>query len=113
APVEAAGELIVRPIFGAARVSPLALVLVAVLVGVGLFLLWPDDDSGLGPSAAEAAYEGVHMCDPATQQQQQQAEDTPSREPRPGEPGFVGPVTGAPFYAQNDPLWGDHEYARA
>lgn len=106
-------QLQIRPVFGSANFSPATIMLVLLVVGIGAYFFWPRDD-GIGPRSAEAAFDGVHLCDKSSEEQEAAATATEASEAnQPGEPGFQGAVSGGPFYAQNDPQWADVEYARA
>ncbi len=55
------GQLQIRPIFGAVNFSPATVMLLLVIVAVGAYFFWPRDN--IGPTNAEAAFDGVHLCD--------------------------------------------------
>ncbi len=106
------GQLQIRPIFGKVNFSPATIMLLLVVVGLGAYFFWPRDN--LGPTNAEAAFDGVHLCDqPADQRDNATATPEATAVPGPGEPGFTGSTVGAPFFAQNNPQWANVEYAKA
>ncbi|MBK6662181.1 MAG: FHA domain-containing protein [Thermoflexaceae bacterium] len=88
----------------------IAVVVLAVIVPDALF----GGDGGTKIASAEEAFKGVHLCDDEGKaaEQQKAAEQLAVTGP-PAPQGATAANLGAPFYAQNDPRWGDVEYAKA
>lgn len=112
--VEALGQLAVRPPLEKWKM-PFILLLLLGAIALGLWLSWiyrdempgwvpwsTKDDEAAAANGAEAAYEGVHMCD-------KPADERPVIAPT----EVPGGGSGTPLFAQNNPTWAKVEYARA
>ncbi|MCC6388602.1 MAG: Ig-like domain repeat protein [Dehalococcoidia bacterium] len=115
----AMGQLVIHPpLQPAKRGAMFALMFCVAIAIVTLVVVIPDALFGGGGGAktasAEEAFKGVHLCDDEgkAEQQQKAAEELALSGP-PTAQGATAASLGAPFYAQNDPRWGDVEYAKA
>ncbi len=115
----AMGQLVIHPpLQPAKRGAMFALMFCIAIAIVTLVVVIPDALFGGGGGAktasAEEAFKGVHLCDDEgkAEQQQKAAEELALSGP-PAAQGATAASLGAPFYAQNDPRWGDVEYAKA
>jgi len=115
AQVETPGQLLVRPPLERWK-FPALLALLIGLLGLAFWLSWVYRDEiptwipwstkgdvvAVSPGSPEAPYVGVHMC-----------EKSPEERAREIATPVSGAGTGAPLFAQNNPSWGDDEYAKA
>jgi pSer/pThr/pTyr-binding forkhead associated (FHA) protein len=107
------GQLLIRPTFQPyQRPAMLLLVLSAITVGILAYFFWPfpfwpfdrwADDALVKAATPESAYAGVHMCDKG----EEDAKKDELARIADVKPGL------APYYSQNDPAWGNVEYAKA
>ncbi|MGE5596913.1 MAG: FHA domain-containing protein [Hyphomicrobiales bacterium] len=91
------------------RPAMMALLALLALLGALAVLLLPGDGKNVKEANAEAAYEGVHLCDKDHADEREDNEKV--QETALAQIGADD--SGSPFFAQNDPKWGDEEYAKA
>lgn len=125
AEVTARGQLATNPPLEPFKLPVLytaaVLVLLATLAAVLIVT-----DSGTKKASAEDPYAGVHLCEDANAKAKQDQKNARAAQSQPiANATVVGPTdggrplfgevdkNGAPFFAQNDPRWGNQEYARS
>lgn len=107
------GQLLIRPTFQPyQRPAMLLLILSAITVGILAYFFWPfpfwpfdrwADDITVKAATPESAYAGVHMCDKGEEN---------AKKDELAKIADVKPAL-APLFSQNDPQWGNVEYAKA
>lgn len=113
--VETGGQLLVRPPLEPWKWPMIVLLLLLAAAAafwvswiyrdqIPTWIPWSTKTTAVAPGNPEAAYAGVHMCDKSKEER-----DKLLAKVKPLLPG----TTGAPLFAQNNPLWAKETYAKA
>jgi hypothetical protein len=121
--IEAVAQLAIHPPLQKFRMPVMFVAMMAVVATVAFGVLLIQGRGGAKTASAEDPYAGVHMCDKSDakasqDQKNQSAAAAPSSSGSAQYPGgakaLIDPSgNGAPFFAQNNALWGKQEYAKA